>query len=93
MRFATLAGLINCVVVYKIDRLSRNLLDFAKIVELFDKHSVSENPHKDSNVLLKDIIRCDCDCVMTPTCAVDNSGIKILLNHEGAHELIKEVAA
>jgi DNA invertase Pin-like site-specific DNA recombinase len=35
------AGLINCVVVYKIDRLSRSLLDFAKIVELFDKHGVS----------------------------------------------------
>jgi DNA invertase Pin-like site-specific DNA recombinase len=35
------AGLINCVVVYKIDRLSRSLLDFAKIVELFDKHNVS----------------------------------------------------
>jgi DNA invertase Pin-like site-specific DNA recombinase len=34
-------GLINCVVVYKIDRLTRSLLDFAKIVELFDKHSVS----------------------------------------------------
>jgi DNA invertase Pin-like site-specific DNA recombinase len=35
------AGLINCVVVYKIDRLTRSLLDFAKIVELFDKHGVS----------------------------------------------------
>jgi DNA invertase Pin-like site-specific DNA recombinase len=34
-------GLVNCVVVYKIDRLTRSLLDFAKIVELFDKHSVS----------------------------------------------------
>jgi DNA invertase Pin-like site-specific DNA recombinase len=35
------SGLINCVVVYKIDRLSRSLLDFAKIVELFDKYKVS----------------------------------------------------
>jgi DNA invertase Pin-like site-specific DNA recombinase len=35
------SGLINCVVVYKIDRLTRSLLDFAKIVELFDKNSVS----------------------------------------------------
>jgi DNA invertase Pin-like site-specific DNA recombinase len=35
------ASLINCVVVYKIDRLTRSLLDFAKIVELFDKHNVS----------------------------------------------------
>ena len=29
------------VVVYKIDRLSRSLFDFAKIVELFEKHEVS----------------------------------------------------
>jgi DNA invertase Pin-like site-specific DNA recombinase len=35
------AGLVNCVVVYKIDRLTRSLLDFSKIVEIFDKHSVS----------------------------------------------------
>jgi hypothetical protein len=30
--------------------------------------------------------------LLIDTVAVDNSGIKILLNHEGAHELIKEVA-
>jgi DNA invertase Pin-like site-specific DNA recombinase len=36
------AGLINCVVVYKIGRLTRSLLDFAKIVELFDKYKVSK---------------------------------------------------
>jgi DNA invertase Pin-like site-specific DNA recombinase len=32
---------IDIVVVYKVDRLSRALNDFAKIVEVFDKHSVS----------------------------------------------------
>jgi len=35
------AGLIDIVVVYKVDRLTRSLADFAKIVELFDSHSVS----------------------------------------------------
>jgi DNA invertase Pin-like site-specific DNA recombinase len=35
------AGLIDCVVVYKIDRLTRSILDFAKIIELFDKYNVS----------------------------------------------------
>ena len=35
------AGLIDMVVVYKIDRLSRSLFDFSKIVELFDKYNVS----------------------------------------------------
>ena len=35
------AGRIDCVVVYKVDRLSRSLLDFSRILELFEKHSVS----------------------------------------------------
>src|SRR3984893_18339998 len=35
------AGRINTVVVYKVDRLTRSLADFAKLVELFDQHGVS----------------------------------------------------
>ena len=35
------AGKINTVVVYKIDRLTRSLTDFAKIVEIFDKQKAS----------------------------------------------------
>lgn len=35
------AGKIDVVVVYKVDRLTRALNDFARIVEVFDKHSVS----------------------------------------------------
>lgn len=34
-------GKIDIVVVYKVDRLTRSLMDFSKIVELFDKHSTS----------------------------------------------------
>lgn len=34
-------GLIDVVVVYKIDRLSRSMADFMKIMELFDKQKVS----------------------------------------------------
>lgn len=34
-------GLIDIIVVYKVDRLTRSLADFAKLVELFDKHNVS----------------------------------------------------
>lgn len=34
------AGRIDCVVVYKVDRLSRSLLDFARMMETFDKHRV-----------------------------------------------------
>jgi site-specific DNA recombinase len=32
---------IDVVVVYKIDRLTRSLMDFAKLVEIFDGHAVS----------------------------------------------------
>lgn len=33
-------GEIDCIVVYKIDRLSRSLLDFTRLVELFDHYRV-----------------------------------------------------
>src|SRR3984893_9646865 len=32
---------VGIIVVYKVDRLTRSLADFAKLVELFDQHSVS----------------------------------------------------
>ena len=32
---------IDCVVIYKIDRLSRSLFDFQKIIELFDQYKVT----------------------------------------------------
>jgi site-specific DNA recombinase len=35
------AGLVDCVVVYKVDRLSRSLLDFARMMETFERHGVS----------------------------------------------------
>src|SRR5690606_30710537 len=35
------AGQVDCVVVYKVDRLSRSLMDFARIMETFDRHGVS----------------------------------------------------
>ncbi|MEO7651508.1 MAG: recombinase family protein, partial [Bryobacteraceae bacterium] len=35
------AGTVNCIVVYKIDRLTRALLDFSKIIEVLDKHGAT----------------------------------------------------
>lgn len=35
------AGLVDIVVVYKVDRLTRSLADFAKLTELFDAHGTS----------------------------------------------------
>lgn len=32
---------IDCVVVYKVDRLSRSLLDFSRLMETFQKHNIS----------------------------------------------------
>ncbi len=34
-------GAVDVVVVYKIDRLSRSLMDFAKLVEVFDRIGVT----------------------------------------------------
>jgi site-specific DNA recombinase len=34
-------GKVNCVVVYKVDRLSRSLLDFTKLLEFFDQNNVT----------------------------------------------------
>jgi site-specific DNA recombinase len=35
------AGELDCVVVYKVDRLSRSLLDFTRMLSTFEKHQVS----------------------------------------------------
>lgn len=35
------SGAVECVVVYKVDRLSRSLIDFARIIETFEKYNVS----------------------------------------------------
>lgn len=32
---------INCVIVYKVDRLSRSLMNFAQLLEFFDKYNVT----------------------------------------------------
>jgi site-specific DNA recombinase len=32
---------VDCILVYKVDRLSRSLLDFARLVDRFDQRSVS----------------------------------------------------
>jgi site-specific DNA recombinase len=35
------AGKIDVVLVYKIDRISRSLMDFAKLIDIFERHSVT----------------------------------------------------
>lgn len=35
------AGRIDCVVIYKVDRLSRSLFDFARLMDTFGKHGVN----------------------------------------------------
>jgi len=35
------AGLVDVIVTYKLDRLSRSLTDFAKLVEVFERHNVT----------------------------------------------------
>ena len=43
------AGNVDVVVVYKIDRLSRLLMDFSRLVEVFDQHKVTFVPTGDMN--------------------------------------------
>ena len=31
-------GFVDCVIVYKVDRLTRSLLDFSRIIDVLDKH-------------------------------------------------------
>ena len=35
------AGKVDVIVVYKVDRLTRSLTDFSKLVEVFDEYDVS----------------------------------------------------
>jgi site-specific DNA recombinase len=35
------AGRADCVVVYKVDRLSRSLMDFSRVMQTFERHAVS----------------------------------------------------
>jgi site-specific DNA recombinase len=35
------AGKVDCILVYKIDRLSRSLVDFARIMEVLERHNAS----------------------------------------------------
>ena len=34
-------GRVDCVVLYRVDRLCRSIVDFGKIIEIFDEHDVS----------------------------------------------------
>jgi site-specific DNA recombinase len=44
------AGKIDCVVVYKVDRLSCGLLDFAQLMQTFEKKNVSlSSPSRSSS--------------------------------------------
>jgi DNA invertase Pin-like site-specific DNA recombinase len=35
------AGKVDCIVIYKVDRLSRSLFDFARVMQILEKHGVS----------------------------------------------------
>ena len=41
------AGRVDCVVVYKVDRLSRSLLDFARMIQTFDQRALSATAQRD----------------------------------------------
>ncbi len=61
------AGMVDTVVVYKVDRLTRSLADFARIVELFDANDVSFvsitqqfNTTTSMGLLIEQLTSCPC---------------------------------
>ena len=44
------AGKVDCVVVYKVDRLSRSLLDFARMMEIFESTTSRSSPSRNSSI-------------------------------------------
>ena len=54
------AGKIDCVVVYKVDRLSRSLLDFVRLMETFDR-MISER-QRIHCLFQSDIAAIGCNC-------------------------------
>ena len=73
------ANKIDVVVVYKIDRLTRSLFDFAKIVEIFDAHDLM-NLHK---VLPKTVC---CQRLMNRLLGVHRGGFWLIVTLESEDE-------
>ena len=73
----TLGTRLDVIVVYKVDRLTRSLADFAKLVELFDKHPRS--PMRVS-LVCSQLIRCR--GFITPTVA----SVSFVGNTNGLHD-------
>ena len=48
------AGLVASVVVYKLDRISRSILDFAKMMDTFQKYNVEFVSIRTNLTLIKD---------------------------------------
>ncbi len=44
------AGKVDCVVVYKVDRLSRSLMDFAKMLEVFERNESPSSALRSSSI-------------------------------------------
>jgi len=60
------AGKVDCVVVYKVDRLSRSLMDFARIMETFDRHGVSFVSVSNSTSASESRVLLVCSVMSTP---------------------------
>lgn len=57
---------VDCVVVYKVDRLSRSLLDFARLVDRFEQRSVSfvsVKPNRHRHYIPTALSECELACI------------------------------
>ena len=81
--------LIDVVVVYKVDRLTRSLTDFAKMVEVFDAHAVSfvaVTQQFNTTTSMGRLTLSLCAAVMLKKSAATHSH-NHSVNHCGAHEI------
>src|SRR5258706_10563156 len=82
-------GVIDVVVVYKVDRLTRSLTDFAKMVEVFDAHAVSfvaVTQQFNTTTSMGRLTLSLCAAVMPKKSAATHSHSHSV-NHCGAHEI------
>ena len=82
-------GVIDVVVVYKVDRLTRSLTDFARMVEVFDAHAVSfvaVTQQFNTTTSMGRLTLSLCAAVMPKKSAATHSH-NHSVNHCGAHEI------
>ena len=82
-------GLVDIVVVYKIDRLTRSLTDFSRLVEVFDRMGVSFVSVTQQFNTTTSMGRLNCRARSATTGALTRSGWRIRISSPAATATVK----